>query len=819
MTEPKLVELASGRVFPLGPATTIGRDPENAVCLTDMMVGRRHAEVHRLDDGRFELCDLGSRHGTYVGGRRVAKVVLEGGDEILIGGSRLRFEKGGTALTGQSTGGTVRVDTGIGGMVQRRLSVWDAGKFAPASQIGAPEDLARDYEKLRAALEVSRTIGVEHDLTTLLERLLTTAFDLLPAERGAVLLLDGATGGAVAEISRSRSGELEPLRLPSSLIDEVLQQQAGVLTANAEFDDRFSRSSSIIAQGIRSAMCVPMLYRGLADSASVNQHEILGIMYLDSRLAAGAFSARDLDLFTSIANQAALALKNAVLVQHIRAVKAAEGKRLEQVVRNLPSGVILLDSERRISLVNPQVEELLELLGGARPGDVLEHLGPLSVADILAADRGELEITVTGPPRRILAVSAAGFASGVEQGAVLTLRDVTDEREREMKAAHEERLTLLGRLAGGIAHDFNNLLTVIISSTDFALSATTQDPQLTSDLEMIRDAAERAAALTRQLLAFGRRELIKPKVVDINSLVSQLQDLLKRTLGSDIEIHSRFTHPLPAVKIDPAQFERVLANLVVNARDAMPNGGLVTIETDVLVLDEVQAERYQVLRPGPHVCLTVRDTGVGMPPEILERIFEPFFTTKEKGKGTGLGLATVYGVARQAGGAVTVDSVLGRGSVFRVFLPASTEALALPVRRVTMMVPTMGATILLAEDLAPVLSLTERMLQRCGYHVLTARDGEEGLAVAQKHPGTIDLLLTDIIMPKMSGWVLAEKLRAQRPGLRVMFVSGQVDDAVDSNVIGGEATAFLPKPYTPDELLEQVRLLLEAPARRQSTQS
>jgi two-component system, cell cycle sensor histidine kinase and response regulator CckA len=807
-SEPKLVDVANGRSFALGETTTIGRDPANAVCLSDMMVGRRHAEVRRTTEGRFELVDLGTRHGTYVAGRRVVTVLLNGGDEILIGDTRLRFDPGCPSASAM-------VEDPGHGMVQRRLSVWDASRFAPASEILAPEELARDYEKLRAALEVSRTIGVEHDLTMLLERLLTMSFELLPAERGAILLLDGATGGPVAEISRSRSGQLEPLRLPSSLIQEVLTQQAAVLTANAEFDDRFSRSASIVAQGIRSAMCVPMLYRGLADKQTPGQHEILGVMYLDSRLTAGAFSARDLDLFTSIANQAALALKNAVLVQHIRAVKAAEGKRLELVVRNLPAGVILLDGERRISLMNPQVEKLLHLLGGPRTGDVLATIGPLSIDEVLAYDRGELEITVSGPPRRMLAVSATAFASGTEQGTVLTVRDVTDDREREMRVAHEERLTLLGRLAGGVAHDFNNLLTVIITSTEFAQAAADKNPQLVGDLALVRDAADRAAALTRQLLAFGRRELIKPKVVDVNALVGQIKELLGRTLGSGIEIRSRFTIPLPNVKIDPAQFERVLANLVVNARDAMPNGGTVTLETDTVVLDEAEASLHQSLRPGTHVCLTVRDTGIGMSPEIMERVFEPFFTTKEKGKGTGLGLATVHGVLRQAGGAISVESTPGRGSVFRVFLPISVEEVTAPVRKVTMMMPSLGSTtILLAEDLSPVLSLTQRMLQNCGYQVLTARDGEEAIALAEEHPGVIDLLVTDIIMPRMSGWTLAEKLRAQRPGLRVLFISGQVDEAVNAAALGSEGTAFLPKPYTADELLQQVRVLLESPVRR-----
>jgi CheY-like chemotaxis protein len=240
----------------------------------------------------------------------------------------------------------------------------------------------------------------------------------------------------------------------------------------------------------------------------------------------------------------------------------------------------------------------------------------------------------------------------------------------------------------------------------------------------------------------------------------------------------------------------------------------------MVVLDEAEARKHQNLRAGVHVCMTVRDSGVGMAPEIMERVFEPFFTTKDRGKGTGLGLATVYGVVRQAGGYVAVESSPGQGSLFRVLLPASADAVMTPAKRVTTMMPALGvATILLAEDLAPVLSLTQRMLQKYGYRVLAARDGEEALALAVQHPGAIDLLLTDVIMPKMSGWVLAERLRAVRPGLRVLFVSGQVDDAIDGNAIGGDGSAFLPKPYTADDLLEQVRLVLESPPQRAACQA
>ena len=250
-------------------------------------------------------------------------------------------------------------------------------------------------------------------------------------------------------------------------------------------------------------------------------------MYLDSRITAGAFSARDLDLFTSIANQAALALKNAVLVQHIRAVKAAEGKRLEQVVRNLPSASSCSTPSDGSASSTRAPSSSSTCSAPRAPATSCSTVGLLTIDEVLASERDELEITIAGPPRRLLAVSATAFASGLEQGVVLTLRDVTDEREREMKAAHEERLTLLGRLAGGIAHDFNNLLTVIITYTEFALAGAGDDAQLTGDLDLVREAAERAAALTRQLLAFGRRELIKPKVVDINVLVGQLRDLLR----------------------------------------------------------------------------------------------------------------------------------------------------------------------------------------------------------------------------------------------------------------------------------------------------
>jgi signal transduction histidine kinase/ActR/RegA family two-component response regulator len=794
-----LVELGAGRVFILGETTVIGRDPACGIVLEDMMVGRKHAEIRRGPGGHV-LVDLGSRHGTYLNGARIGtgEVQLRDGDEILIASVRLRYDLEQPAALRE----VAQVDSVPTPTVMKRLSAWTAQILRPAAEIAGFDALTRAHEKLRALLELTRALGVEHDPIALIDQLLATTFDLVKGERGAVVLVDPASGKLGAQVSRSRTGSRKPVAIPNTLIQEVVSQSTGVLTVDAGLDERFARSESIASAGIRSALCVPLMYRGPVErSATASRNgELLGILYVDSQEEAGAFAENDLELLTSIGGQAAVALKNALLVQRVHEVEAAERKKLEQVVSKMPAAVILVDGEGRIALANPEAERLLPALGPARAGEVLARVCDEPLPALVArAGRAAADVAIG---ERTYTATVAQDDGGL---LVLALRDVTEERAQRARDAHEERLALLGRVAGGIAHDFNNLLAVIVNYTDFVRDRG-GDPQLMSDLDNVREAAQRATALTRQLLAFGRRELIKPQIVDLNQHVAAVDRMLRRTLGADIAVRLAFAPVLPAIKIDPTQLEQVVANLLVNARDAMVEGGQLTITTAAVDVGAEEARRLGDVVSGRFAELTVADTGTGMTREVLARIFEPFFTTKDKLHGTGLGLATVHGIVKRAGGAITVESRVGHGSVFRVLFPATAEAaIAGTQPEAAAAQPRRSATILVAEDQPAVLQVIQRILGRSGFTLITATCGTDALAAAAAHAGTIDLLLTDVIMPGMSGRELAEKLRAVRPDVKLLFVSGHVSDG-DREAVAG--SGFLAKPFTSKELLDTVRDIL-----------
>jgi signal transduction histidine kinase len=783
--------------YELGPLTTLGRDPTNTISLADPSVSRKHASVRRTPEGRFLLVDLSSTHGTFVGGRRITEKLLSDGDEIQFGSTRLRFEdheaRGFSAED-------VRIAVESRELVQQRLTVLPDEPFQSAEAIADVGELRRDYERLRVGLELTRAIGVEHELSTLLERILATAFQLLRADRGAIILVDPENGRPTHRVARRRSGEKTELVLSTSIVNEVMARKEAVVTADAVADARFGRADSIMAQGIRSAMCVPMLY----------QEELLGIMQLDSQIAAGVFGKKDLELFTSIANQAALAIKNATLVQRIQTVMAEEWKRLDRVIRGLPEGVLLLDVRERIVLANPRAEALLPLLTSARKGSRLTELGSASLEHILAQEGKALEVVVAGPPRRIFAISAAAAQQGTsEMETVVLIRDITEEHEQDERASRQERLALIGQLAGGIAHDFNNLLLLILSYSGF-LAKEVREPRQREDTEEIQRAALRAADLTRQLLAFSRRGVVLPVVLSLNRLVADMEKLLRRTLGEHVRLSTKLASDLWRVKADPGKLEQVVLNLIVNARDAMLDGGTLTLETQNADLDAEAARRAEGLTAGRYVVCTVADTGCGMTPEILGRIFEPFFTTKEKGKGTGLGLATVYGIVQQAGGGISVSSEPGVGSTFRVYLPATDEALSAHRVGGDALAPRGGQeTVIIAEDEGDVRGLASRVLRQAGYTVLEAGRGAEALRMCEGHPGPVHLLLADVVMPEMSGKELAGRLLQAREGMRVLYMSGYADETIAHHGVLREGIDFLPKPFTPDQLLMRVREVLD----------
>ncbi|MEO2091664.1 MAG: PAS domain S-box protein, partial [Gemmataceae bacterium] len=405
-------------------------------------------------------------------------------------------------------------------------------------------------------------------------------------------------------------------------------------------------------------------------------------------------------------------------------------------------------------------------------------------------------------------VRIRAFREGGKRLAVSLARDVSDRKRLEEQFRQSQKMEAVGRLAGGVAHDFNNLLTVINGYSGLVLAGLPADDPSREPVAEIQRAGVRAGKLTRQLLAFSRSQLLQPDVVSLNALLGELHTLLRRLIGADVELTLGLDPAAGCARVDPGQFEQAVVNLAVNARDAMPDGGRLTVETHGV---ELTAPSHPEVRPGRYVLVTVSDTGHGMDAATMARIFEPFFTTKERGKGTGLGLAMVYGFVKQSGGHVEVDSEVGRGTTFRVYLP-HTEAAGGTAESPARPVPASGGTetVLLVEDEESVRDLVRIILRSNGYTVLEARDGQDGLDVARRLAGRIDLLVTDLVMPRLSGRRLAEQLTTARPGLRVLFLSGYAEDEAGPPIARGPDVAFLQKPFTPASLARKVREVLDA---------
>ena len=480
--------------------------------------------------------------------------------------------------------------------------------------------------------------------------------------------------------------------------------------------------------------------------------------------------------------------------------------------------ILISDMADRISYWNRGAERLYGWTAaeavGRQAGDLL-YRGPapdLAEATAAVARDGNWEGELrqrTRDGREVVVASRWTLGQDVDGRAASRLMintDVTDKKKLETQLNQSQRLEAVGRLAGGVAHDFNNLLTVIIGFSELVLGSLSPQEPSHGLVQEVRDAGQRAATLTRQLLAFGRKQVLAQVVFDLNGLVSETEKMLRRLIGENIDFGTALDPALGAVKADPGQIEQVLMNLVVNARDAMPQGGRLTIETRNVDRPRSGAPQPAELLPGPYVCLTVTDTGCGMDEATKARVFEPFFTTKELGKGTGLGLATAYGIVKQSGGSIEVESTLGRGTTFRIYLPRVAPD-ATPARRPRSganLLPRGRGTVLLVEDEENVRALESLALRSSGYTVLEAGDGEDALKVSEGHAEAIDLLVTDVVMPNMNGRQLADHLASTRSDLKVLYMSGYTDDILVHHGVREAGMAFLQKPFTPSVLARKV---------------
>ena len=477
-----------------------------------------------------------------------------------------------------------------------------------------------------------------------------------------------------------------------------------------------------------------------------------------------------------------------------------------------PAAEAMLNTEATAAMGRP-LTSLVHIRKRGRDTDPHDPVRGLLTGEIPAGSLGEIDLE-DGRGRRIAVVGSGAplrGGDGTTSGVVLALRDVTAELELTRRLGQSQRLESVGRLAGGIAHDFNNMLTVIQGYCNMALEDA-PGGEVGEGLQEINRAADRAARLTQQLLAFSRRQMLKPEVLDLNLVVADLDRMLRRTLGEDIDLVTRLAADLGHVEADPGQVEQIVVNLALNARDAMPTGGMLTIETANAELDADYARGHADITPGPHVMLAVSDTGVGIAPEVLAQIFEPFFSTKELGKGTGLGLATVYGVVKQSGGNIWAYSEPGLGSTFKIYLPRTEAEVLVRESEFGDQDDLQGTeTVLVVEDEPSVRSLIRRVLARSGYQVLSAADADEALDICAQRGRDIDLMLTDVVLPGQGGPELAEQVAASWPAVRVVFMSGYTDRAIVHRGVLDPGTAFIAKPVRPIELLRRLRTYLDAP--------
>jgi PAS domain S-box-containing protein len=731
----------------------------------------------------------------------------------------------------------------------------------------AEEALQRRASQLTLLNEIGSQVAALLDLDALLQRAAHLVQERFGFHHVGLFIL---AAGPERLVMRARAGEYaslfppdHSLALGQGMVGWVALHGETLLTNNVDAEPRYINPYPDRLP-TRSELSVPIR---IGD-------EVVGVLDLQSPQP-NAFDASDVATKETLAGQIAVAINNArlysqaaqrnrdlVLLNRVIAATAAAGEEIEPILEavcrelalafQVPQAAAALFNREKTEAVvvaeylapgrPPSLDERIPTVGNPASQHLLTHKTPLVIADAqtdprqapihdLMRRRGTvslllLPLVVEGDVVGSLGVDAielrvfsdadvnlAQCVADQVSGVLAQAHMRKERRQLEEQFRQAQKMEAVGRLAGGVAHDFNNVLTVIhLSSRLLEKKLHPQDP-LWVHVQRIQDAGQRATNLIKQLLAFSRQEIVEPKVLDLNQVVGDLDKMLRRLIGEDVELTTRLAADLWLVKTDPTQVEQVVVNLAVNARDAMPIGGKLTLETANVVLDAAYAARHLDVEPGEYVMLAVSDTGTGMSAEVKARLFEPFFTTKEKGKGTGLGLATVFGIVKQNGGHIWVYSEVGEGTTFKIYLPRVVEGARAPSdrpREEAASAARGSETLLLVEDETEVRELVRDILEDQGYRVLTAQDGVEALQIAQEHERPIHLLITDVVMPRMSGKALADQLKSIRPQMRVLFTSGYTDNAIVHHGVLDEGVHFLSKPFELEALGRKVRDVLDS---------
>jgi PAS domain S-box-containing protein len=670
-------------------------------------------------------------------------------------------------------------------------------------QTSAGAALSRQVSLQATALSVlhnlSESLSRQLDPENTLDNTLTECLDAAGLSVGAILLFDANSKLCVKTHVGAKL--LNDFSAHAEILKKALASEGLVIPSTAAGQAGDALLSSL---GVTSALFVPIVARD----------ESFGLLLLGSNH--DDLADAEGDAFVRAGRSVSRQLGQSLALSGMFSKLTAAEQRYRALLENAADAIAVLTPEGVILEVNRSYESLTglsrEQVVGRHFRAFLSEEPARFVADyersVMNGGGRAAPFPYRRPDGKVVHVEAARtlVEVGGERYVLSMARDVSERIRLEEQLRQAQKMDAIGQLAGGIAHDFNNLLSVILSYSSLVLDELSAADPLRKDIQQIQRAGERSADLTRQLLAFSRKQVLEPRVLDVNSVLAGAEHMLRRVLGEDIELSLLTFNRVKKVLADPGQLEQVVVNLAVNARDAMPHGGKLSFETADVELDEAYAAQHHGVTPGAYVMLAVSDTGVGMDAAILTHIFEPFFTTKEAGKGTGLGLSTVFGIVKQSGGDIWVYSEPGRGTTFRIYLPQAGQAQESEAPPPPVVMNLNGSeTVLLVEDQEQVRVLARTILGRHGYNVLEAQNGGEALLVCEQYAAKVHLLITDVVMPRMSGKQLAERLATVRPGMKVLFMSGYTENTIVHHGVLDSGVVFLQKPITPAALLRKVR--------------